>query len=348
MQKKCRNLAMRKPWYRAATNSWYLETTGGKQINLGKDERYSSAPKVRPKEPPPVIQKKYLAAMQSEAEPEDRQLSFCVEQYVDSLRDCVQNSIRRSKHYLDLFLAEVGDIKISRLKAHHLSEFLRGKAWSPNTVRQVIITVNACLNHCERQDWIGRNPIKGKVPMPKAHRREDIMGGEDSEAVIAAAPVPFKTVLKFLAGTGVRPIEAREARVEKCDLEKGIVMVPNKTRKQTGNQERPVFLSTAMIDLCREVIGGRKEGWLFLNRDGQPWKGDTLRKRMERLCEQLGIEKGARLYSSRHNFASNAINEKGMHVALLAVQLGHVDTKMLLKHYLHSDHEAMRKALDSE
>jgi hypothetical protein len=29
----------------------------------------------------------------------------------------------------------------------------------------------------------------------------------------------------------------------------------------------------------------------------------------------------------------------------LAIQAGHTDLKMLLKHYLHSDHEAMRKAL---
>lgn len=284
--------------------------------------------------------------MQAKAEPEDRKLSFCVDKYMDSLANCEPNSIRRSRHYLDRFLEAVGDIKVSKIRSHHLTEFLKRKEWSSNTVRQVIITINACLNLCVRQDWIERNPIKGKVAMPLAERREDIMSAEDGERLIDAAPEPFKTALKFLAGTGTRPIEAREARIERCDLEKGILMVPNKTRKKTGNQERPVFLSTAMIALCREVIGARKQGWLFLNSKGEQWKAETLRKRMERLCAQLGIEKGARLYSSRHNFISDAINKKGMPAAMVAIQAGHKDLKMIMNVYLHADHEAMRRELD--
>jgi integrase len=184
--------------------------------------------------------------------------------------------------------------------------------------------------------------------MPQIERREEIMSAADRARLIEAAPEPFKSALLFLEGTGVRPIEAREARVEKCDLEKGIIMVPNKTRKKTGAKERPVFLSTAMIELCRGLIGTRTEGWLLRNKFGEQWKKCTLQARMERLCDDMGITKGACLYSSHHEFASTAINEKGMHVALQAIQLGHVDTKMLLRHYLHHDHEAMRKALDSE
>ncbi len=339
---------MRKPFFRSDCWTWYLETPGGKQLNLGKDERYSSPPKVKPKEPPPSIQKKYLAAMQSQAEPEDRKLSFCASKYIESLAGCEPNSIRRSLDYVERFVEFTGDPKVSKLKAHHVTEFLKGKPWSDNTIRQVIITINACLNHCVRQDWIDRNPIKGKVPMPLAHRREDIMSAEDSDRLIDAAPEPFKSVLVFLAGTGCRPIEARELLIEKIDIDKGIAMVPNKTRKKTGNQERPVFLSTAMIELVERVMRGRAEGRLFLNPDGRAWKGDTLRKRMERLCASLGIEYGARMYSSRHNFISDAINKKGINPAMVAIQSGHKDLKMLINVYLHHNHEAMRKALDSK
>ena len=337
---------MRRPWFRSSNLSWYVQLPSGKQHPLGRDERFTSPPKVKPKEPPPSIQKKYLAAMQAEAEPEDRLLSFCVGKYLESLADCEPNSIRRAKNYLERFVGETGDIKVSRLRAHHLADFLKGKPWAQNSVRQVIITINACLNHCERQDWIARNPIKGKVEMPKARRREDIMAAEDAERLVAAAPEKFKTVLRFLAGTGARPIEAREARIEKCNLEKGILMVPNKTRKKTGEQERPIFLSTAMIALCREVIGDRAGGYLFLNRDGNQWQASTLRKRLERLCEKLGIEHGTTLYSSRHNFISDAINKKGINPAMVAIQAGHTDLRQLMKTYLHHDHEAMRRELD--
>ena len=337
---------MQRPWFRSANCSWYVEVAG-KQVPLGRDERFATPPKVKPKEPPPKVQKRYLLAMQAQAEPEDRILSFCIDKYLDSMEGCRPNSIRRSKAFLRLFREAVGDIRISRLKSHHLTEFLKGKDWSQNTIRQVIITINACLNHCVRQDWIVRNPLRGKVSMPVARRREDVMSVEDADRVAAAAAPELKDVLQFLAGTGCRPIEAREALIEKCDLGKGLLMVPNKTAKKTGLEERPVFLSTAMIAHLRSVIGERVEGVIFRNSKGEKWQPDTLQKRMRRLCDELGIELGARLYSSRHRFISDAINKKKINPAMVAIQAGHTDLKQLMKTYLHYNSEAMREALDS-
>ena len=150
----------------------------------------------------------------------------------------------------------------------------------------------------------------------------------------------------FLAGTGVRPIELRFARVEKCDLEKGVLMVRNKTRKKTGAQERPVFLSTKMTELSRSIIGERTEGWLFLNSKGGQWTQTAFEHRLQRLCADLGITFGATLYSFRHGWGSEAINDRRMNPAMAAIQMGHTDLKQLMKTYLHADSEAMRKALD--
>ena len=284
--------------------------------------------------------------MQAEAEPEDRKLSFCISKYFESLEGCKPNSIRRAKDYLDRFLSETGDIKVSRLRAHHLTDFLKGKSWSSNSVRQVIITINACLNYNARQDWIVKNPIKGKVEMPLAKRREDVMSPEDAERLTAAAAPEFKDVLGFLAGTGCRPIEARETLIERCDLEKGILMVPNKPRKKTGDEERPVFLSTAMIGMLEEMIGERTRGADFQEQIREQMEARRARKRMQRLCEELGIEWGARLYSSRHRFISDSINKKKIPAAMVALQSGHQNLKMLMKVYLHADTEAMRAELD--
>ena len=69
-----------------------------------------------------------------------------------------------------------------------------------------------------------------------------------------------------------------------------------------------MFLSTAMIELYQRLVGTRTEGWLLTNKFGEPWKKTTLKKRMDRLCEAVGITKGAMLYSTRHGFISEAIN----------------------------------------
>ena len=322
---------MRKPWQRNDTGNWYV-TVNRKQYNLGPDRKKA--------------EKKYHALMQRQGEPEDRLLSFCIDEYQKSLHDCVETTQQKTRHFLGRFLAHVGDLKVSKLKAHHLEDFLKGKPWKPNTIQAVIARVEACLNHCERMGWIERNPIKGKVKKPKIQRREEIMSTEDRRKVLDAAEGPFLSILMGLNETGCRPIELRFARVEKCDLAKNILTVRNKTRDKTGQQERPVFLSSKMIELCRELIGDRKEGWLFQNSFRKQWTRTALQHRLEKLCARLGITKGATLYSFRHGFASTMINERGMNPALVAIQLGHSDLKMLLKTYLHSDSAAMRKALD--
>jgi integrase len=212
---------MRRPWYRKSTNSWFIELPGGRQLPLGKDERFKTPPATQPKEPPPSVQKKYLEVMQRHGEPDDRTLSFCISSYLDSLADCVSETRGRATKFLERFLKETGDVKVSKLKAHHLTEHVKGKGWKPNTVRAVMGTVNACLNHCEWEGWIDKNPLRGKVRLPKIERREEIMSVADRERLIEAAAEPFKSMLLFLEGTGLRPKEARQARVEKCELEKG-------------------------------------------------------------------------------------------------------------------------------
>ena len=330
---------------RSNSTTWYVKVAG-KQVPLGKDPRYKSVPKVKPKEPPAEILKKYHTLMQLQAQPEDRTLSFCIEQYLTSLGNCEPDTIYRARHFLGIFRDSAGDLKVSQIRVHHIDRALEGKDWKPNSVHAFITRIEACLNLCVRKGWIEKNPIKGMVEKPTPERREEIMAEDDRRRCIAEAPEPFKSALIFLAETGVRPIELRFARIEKCDLEKGILMVRNKTRKKTGKQERPVFLSTKIIELCRGLIDGRPEGWLFLNSKGTQWTQTAFEHRLQRLCRDLNITYGATLYSFRHGWGSTAINEKGINPALVAIQMGHTDLKQLMRTYLHADHKAMREALD--
>jgi integrase len=298
------------------------------------------------KNAPEAILKKYHKLAQRVGEPEDRTLAFCIEEYKQSLDGCTEGTRRRAALFLDRFLAEVGDIKVSKLKPHHVTDHLKGKDWKQNTRHDVIGRINACLNYCVREGWIEANPLKGKVTLPRVQRREAILSAEDQELLVKEATAPFKTFLLAIRETGCRPIELRTARIEDCDLKKGVLRVGNKTRHATGQEERPVFLSSRMIELLKAEIGVRTSGVIFRNAHGEPWTNIALEKRMRRLADQLGMGQEVSLYGMRHRWTSDAINVRGMNPALVALQLGHTDLKMLLKHYLHADTEAMRKALD--
>jgi hypothetical protein len=105
-------------------------------------------------EPPPAVQKRYPEIMQRQAEPEDRRLSFCIDEYLKSLEGCESDTVKRADHFLHIFLRSAGDVKISKLRSHHVDEALKGRDWKPNTEHDFIARIEACLNYCERKDWI--------------------------------------------------------------------------------------------------------------------------------------------------------------------------------------------------
>ena len=321
-----------------------MEAENGKQIRLGKDPRFTAPPKESPKEPPPEIQRKYLKVMQREEEPEDRKFSFCILEYMESLDACTESTRRRAKNFFDQFLKDVGDPKVSKLRPHHCNDFVKGKAWKQNTVRAALQTINACLNYCVREGWILVNPLRGKIKLPKTTRRELRLSTDDRQKLIDAATGPFRDFLIALGDMGARPGELFTARIENCDLEKGVLKVSNKTRNKTGQDFRPIVLTGKMIELCRKQIGERTEGFVFLNARGTRWKKSAVRNRMVKMCKELGIDRVP--YEFRHKFASDAINIKGMNPALVALQMGHQDLKMLMQTYLHADTESLRKALE--
>ncbi len=335
---------MRRPWFRRDNCTWFVETEAGKQIRLGRDSRFDVAPRESPKEPPPDIQRHYLKVMQREEEPEDRKFSFCILEYLESLDACTETTRRRARNFFDQFLKDVGDPKVSKMRPHHCNDFVKGKGWKQNTVRAALQTINACLNHCLREGWIPVNPLRGKVKLPKTTRRELRLSTDDRQRLIDAATGPFKKFLLALGDMGARPGELYSARIENCDLEKGVLKVSNKTRNKTGVEFRPIVLTGKMIEFCRELIGGRTEGFVFLNARGTPWTKSAVRNRMIKMCAQLGIDRVP--YEFRHKFASDAINIKGMNPALVALQMGHQDLKMLMQTYLHADTASIRKALE--
>lgn len=337
---------MKKPWFRRSNCTWYLELDGGKQLNLGRDTRFKLAPKEAPKSPPPEIQKAYLKAMERQGEPEDRTLSFCIDEYMRSLDACTEDTRKRARYFLGLFLKAVGDRPVSKLKAHHVDDARKGLDWKPNSIRNFVNTITACLNYNARKGWISANPLRLRLEKPPVERREVIMSPEDRRRVLDASEGCFREILTALSETGMRPIEARFARIEDFDPEKGVLKVRNKTRKATGNKVRPVFLSSRMLGLFRELIGDRAEGWIFRNSKGGQWTQTALEHRLQKLCKKLGIIEGAQLYSFRHGWASTSINQRKLNPALVALQLGHSDLKMLMATYLHADAEAIRRELD--
>jgi integrase len=314
-----------KPWYRKQNKTWYVEFHG-RQVRLAKDKAEAK--------------RKWLKLMAEGGPSQDCPLQECVDHYLPTLRPKTR---RTREQTLTAFMRHVGKIKVSTLTKRHVREFLKPE-WAASTRRGHIKTIIACLNVAVRDELIEENPVKD-IEKPAWERREIIPTGDELQQLLAASAEPFRTLLWAMIESGCRPQEICGLKVEDCFPDESIWLVENKTKNQTGVRKRPIYLTPHLAELTRLLIGGRAEGNLFLNSDGEPWTTDTLRLRFSRLRKKLGLSNGVIPYGTRHRFASDAINRQKMDSLIVARLLGHSDARMLQRTYFREDTEAMVKAM---
>lgn len=273
---------------------------------------------------------------------------FTVRQAFDAYLAGIENpeTLKSRRKTLDRFCreAKVGPLPWHDLTADHLEAWMKRFAWSPNMRRSVINRISAAFNHCRKRRLGGvtDNPVSA-VPKPTWRRRKVAMAPDTEQVVYDAARGPFRDILTVLR-LGARPSELCRAKAE--DYRAGMIVLEEHKTDDTG-EPRIIYLDAEARAVVERLVASRQPGEpIFLNGRNQPWKPDTLYCRFKRLRKKLGLGPGVFPYAMRGNFASRAINDGNANPALVAKALGHGDLKMLLKHYLREDPEAVRKMLD--
>jgi integrase len=93
-------------------------------------------------------------------------------------------------------------------------------------------------------------------------------------------------------------------------------------------------LTKAGAEFFREHCAGRDGSELMLRHDGSGWKKSEQGAPMLAACSHARITPPISFHILRHTWASLAIM-KGVPLMVVARNLGHVDTKMVEKHYGH-------------
>src|SRR5690606_25350896 len=84
------------------------------------------------------------------------------------------------------------------------------------------------------------------------------------------------------------------------------------------------------------------DAWLFEREPGVPWGPSLQARRIANACRSAGIAPPLSFNGLRHTYASLAV-QAGMSLLALARNLGHVDTRMVEKHYGHLSDRYMRE-----
>ena len=174
-------------------------------------------------------------------------------------------------------------------------------------------------------DVVLDKPINQKqIPMIKGKRRLPKILSEEELSIFfnACDNYMYKTIFMMIYGSGLRISEATNIRIEDIDSKNMRLFV----RNGKGERERYTVLPKESLEMLRKCYQMYKpnhpEGYIFLNREGNPIKAERLRVYFRRYRRKAKISEDFIVHSLRHSFATKLV-EEGIPLVQVKELLGH-------------------------
>ena len=274
-----------------------------------------------------------------------------------------RKSLRRTRNMIDSdILPYLGDVKLVDLTTGikgHIEAWHRGIALSPAKIRtpmgtpqryrddtdnpdaprrrkitanRILAVLKAALNfaheaHKAQSDeaWKRVKPFKDVI-QPRVRYLER----EEALRLLNACRPDFRQLVHGALLTGLRYGEIARLRVQDYSQTSGTILVAN---SKTG-KPRHVVLTDEGCKLFGQLTAGSPERTpIFPKQNGKPWGRAEQHRPLAHACAVTGLEDVC-FYTMRHSYASWAVMA-GVPLPVVAVQLGHRDTKMVEQHYSH-------------
>lgn len=205
----------------------------------------------------------------------------------------------------------------------------------PDATRKRQTSANRCLSvlkavlnyvwneekvQCERV-WLRVKPFKG-VDEPRTR----YLSMAECKRLLNASHSDFRVLARAALETGARYQELARLCVTDFNADSGTLHI----RKSKTYQGRHVVLTEEGQEFFAGLVSGQPGSALMLGRD---WKPGDQQVPMIAACKSAQIE-GASFHTLRHTYASHAVMN-GAPLMVVAKNLGHVDTRMVERHYGH-------------
>jgi integrase/recombinase XerD len=184
-----------------------------------------------------------------------------------------------------------------------------------------------------RQRCLASNPA-ADLELPRASQRSlpQVLSSEEVETILAQpdtqTPIGLRdrAVLEVLYSTGIRRMELANLNVFDVQWSRGTLFV----RQGKGRKDRVVPIGEralawvkTYLDMVRsELVADPNEKALFLTKEGERVKLDTLSLLVRRTLRQAGIDKPGACHLFRHAAATFML-ENGADIRYIQAMLGH-------------------------
>ena len=274
------------------------------------------------------------------------------------------NYRRNLERHIDPLLGQVRLSKLTAAQIQQASQVLQARL-KAGTVRGIMRMLRAMLASAVEEGLLRQSPYR-EIRLPKGSARAPrVLTRDEQKRLEGALRRGGEMEYLLCLYTGLRVGEVCGLRWEDVDLENRVLRVRRvvkrtsagrggrKTALTLGDPKSessrreiplPAFLA-AMLRARRELAGGKHSatGFVFMGREGGMRDTRTVQKKLERICERVGLE-GVHMHTLRHSFSTRCL-EQGVGVEVLSALLGHSTPQITLKYYAHCTPEAKREGI---
>jgi integrase len=205
------------------------------------------------------------------------------------------------------------------------------------TANRVFTVFRAAMNHAYRHNRVAG---KGAWERVSAFRNTDgpkvrYLTVDECKRLIAVCPPDFRKLVQAALYSGCRYGELRAMQASAFNPDSNSLHIPI----SKSGKERHVALSAEGAALFAAITANKKpKDLLFTHTDGRQkgtgWLETQQTYWMEKLCKEAEIEPAIGFHILRHTYGSQ-LAMQSTPITVIAVQLGHADTRMTEKHYAH-------------
>jgi integrase len=269
---------------------------------------------------------------------------------------------------------EIGHVKMANVGKRELRRMLANcvdAGDSESVIRQLRASTRSVLALAVEHDILTDDPSGFMVGRnaPRSLKRSDdsVKAWSEIEAQTFLRHVegdPFEALWVLLLGSGLRRGEALGLRWDDIDFKDRTVSVSRSlgvldgtlmmSYPKTKASTRTVSVGPSVIDALQAHRGKQtkvrlaaedwpdNEGHMFLTESGGIVRPEFVTRRLKHLVNDAGVP-WIRLHGLRHTMASLAL-QNGVDIATVSERLGHADTNITARIYLHGSKESDRAA----
>ena len=332
-------------WHRKEDDTFYT-TIKGRQIKLSTDRKEAT--------------RLFHELLAKHEEPAGSAISPAFKKVADLFLDESQrtkkpNTYRLLRYCLQSFADHVGNKRVSELKVHHVTSWIaehqrasrdgemtgnkKRRPWNESTACSARTNLLACLNWAVAQGYIESHPLT-KLKRGRHRRRERYLTAEERKKIRENVKPDFAEFLLALELTGARPFsELATLTAEMIYSQTGTI--PFADHKNAHKEKtRTIYLSPQLSELLKMRIEEHPTGYLFRNRNGNPWTSHDATRRLHHATDLLQIPR-ATMYALRHSMISDAL-AKGLSANVVGELVGNSPV-VIARNYDHLN--KMREAM---